>query len=124
MEGYPKLIKHINNNYSELSKSQKLIADFIIENYDQAAFMTAAKLGKSINVSESTVVRFSDRLGYQGYRDLQNDLQELVKNKLTTVQRIHLQEHNYKNKENRSEEHTSELQSRFDLVCRLLLEKK
>lgn len=100
MKKHPGLIKLINSNYNQLSKGQKLISDFIIDNYDQAAFMTAANLGKSIGVSESTVVRFANRLGYEGYRELQNDLQELIKNKLTTVQRIHMQEDNYQNKEN------------------------
>lgn len=94
------LIKLIHDNYSRLSKGQKLIANFIIDNYDRAAFMTAANLAESIGVSESTVVRFANRLGYQGYRELQNDLQELIKNKLTTVQRIHLQESSYKNEDN------------------------
>ena len=62
--------------------------------------MTAANLGKAIGVSESTVVRFANRLGFDGYRELQNDLQELIKNKLTTVQRLNIAESNYKNDEN------------------------
>lgn len=93
------LIQLINNKYDKLSKSQKLIGDYIIDNYDQAAFMTAANLGKTIGVSESTIVRFSNRLGYQGYKQFQEDLQELIKNKLTTVQRIHMQKTNYQDKE-------------------------
>lgn len=100
MQKHQGLIKLIHDNYGRLSKGQKLIANFIINSYDRAAFMTAASLGEAIGVSESTVVRFANRLGYQGYRELQNDLQELIKNKLTTVQRIHLQESSYKNEEN------------------------
>ncbi|WP_416197952.1 MAG: Transcriptional regulator, RpiR family [Sporanaerobacter sp.] len=95
------LIKLIQLNFSKLSKSQKLIAEYIMANYDKAAFMTAAKLGEVVGVSESTVVRFANTLGYDGYRDLQSDLHELVKNKLTTVQRISLT-NDYTNKENLS----------------------
>jgi len=90
MDSNADLIKLIQQNFARLSKGQKLIAEYIMDNYDKAAFMTAAKLGQIVNVSESTVVRFANTLGYEGYRDLQKDLQELVKNKLTTVQRISL----------------------------------
>ncbi|MBE3592585.1 MAG: MurR/RpiR family transcriptional regulator [Thermoanaerobacter sp.] len=86
------LIKRIQDNYTKLSKSQKIIAEYIINHYDKAAFMTAAKLGTNINVSESTVVRFANTLGYNGYPELQNALQELIKNKLTTVQRLEMTE--------------------------------
>ncbi|HAE92731.1 MurR/RpiR family transcriptional regulator [Tissierella praeacuta] len=88
METYVDIIKNIQNNFNNLSKGQKLIAEFIINNYDKAAFMTAASLGETVNVSESTVVRFANTLGYRGYRELQKDLHELIKNKLTTVQRL------------------------------------
>ncbi|MGF7431628.1 MurR/RpiR family transcriptional regulator [Thermoanaerobacterium thermosaccharolyticum] len=84
------IIKRIQNNYTQLSKSQKIIAEYIINHYDKAAFMTAAKLGNSINISESTVVRFANTLGYDGYPELQSALQELIKNKLTTVQRLEM----------------------------------
>lgn len=96
---YVDLIKIIQRDYNKLSKGHKLIADFIINHYDTAAFMTAATLGKTVNVSESTVVRFANALGYSGYRELQKELQELIKNKLTTVQRISLSTDftNYKN---------------------------
>lgn len=94
------LIFIIKNEYPRLSKGQKLIANFILECYDKAAFMTAASLGNSIGVSEATVVRFACRLGYEGYRDLQKDLQELIKNKLTTIQRIKLIESEYLDKTN------------------------
>lgn len=93
------LIKLMQQNFARLSKGQKLIAEYIMENYDKAAFMTAAKLGETVGVSESTVVRFADTLGYNGYRELQNELQEVIKNKLTTVQRISLVD-DYSNKEN------------------------
>lgn len=95
MEKNPDLIKKIKSEFPKLSKGHKLIANFILEDYDKAAFMTAASLGKSIDVSESTVVRFANRLGYEGYRDLQKDLQELIKNKLTTIQRLNLAESEY-----------------------------
>jgi DNA-binding MurR/RpiR family transcriptional regulator len=84
------LLKRIQDNYSTLSKSQKIIAEYILNCYDKAAYMTAAKLGKSIHVSESTVVRFANTLGYDGYPELQSALQELIKNKLTTVQRLEM----------------------------------
>ena len=90
MEKYVDLIKVIQNNFNTLSKGQKLIAEYIMDNYDKAAFMTAAALGETVGVSESTVVRFANTLGYGGYRELQKELQELIKNKLTTVQRISL----------------------------------
>lgn len=84
------LMKIIQTKFSRLSKGQKLIAEYILNHYDKAAFMTAAKLGVSVGVSESTVVRFANQLGYEGYPELQKALQELIKNKLTTAQRIEL----------------------------------
>jgi len=78
----------IHNRIHSFSKGQKLIANYILESYDKAAFMTASKLGKTVNVSESTVVRFAVELGYDGYPSMQKNLQELVRNKLTSVQRI------------------------------------
>ena len=74
--------------YSGLSKGQKRIADFIKNNYEKASFMTAAKLGKTVGVSESTVVRFASHVGFDGYPELQKHLQELVKSHLTSVQRM------------------------------------
>lgn len=70
------------------SKGQRRIAAYITEAYDKAAFMTASKLGKTVGVSESTVVRFAVELGYDGYPSMQKALQELVLNRLTSVQRI------------------------------------
>ena len=70
------------------SKGQRLIAKYITEAYDKAAFMTASKLGKKVGVSESTVVRFAVELGYDGYPSMQKAIQEMVLNRLTSVQRI------------------------------------
>lgn len=82
------LIKRINENYSKFSKGQKLLANYIVEHYDKAVFLTAARLGIIVGVSESTVVRFANELGYDGYPKLQRALEELVKNKLTSIQRM------------------------------------
>ena len=84
------LMRLIQTKFSRLSKGQKLISVYILKSYDKAAFMTAAKLGSSVGVSESTVVRFANELGFSGYPKLQKALQELIKNKLTTVQRLEL----------------------------------
>lgn len=84
------LSHRINSSYKRMSKGQKLIAEYILNSYDKAAFMTASKLGKMVGVSESTVVRFANVLGYSGYPRLQKSLQEMVRTKLTTVQRIEL----------------------------------
>jgi len=78
----------INERLPKLSKGHKLIANFILSHYDKAAFMTAQKLGITVGVSESTVVRFATELGYDGYPALQRALQGLMRNKLTAVQRI------------------------------------
>ncbi|MFY9505530.1 MAG: MurR/RpiR family transcriptional regulator [Caldicoprobacterales bacterium] len=84
------LMARIDKKYNKMSKGQRLIADYIMKNYDKAAFMTASKLGKTVGVSESTVVRFANMLEYEGYPDQQKALQELVRNKLTTVQRLEM----------------------------------
>ncbi len=82
------MITRIQDRLHSMSKGHKLIASYIINHYDKAAFMTAAKLGQTVGVSESTVVRFAIELGYEGYPKLQKELQELIKSKLTAVQRI------------------------------------
>lgn len=82
------ILAQIQENMASFSKGQKLIARFILESYDKAAFMTACKLGKTVNVSESTVVRFAAELGYDGYPSMQRALQEMIRNKLTSIQRI------------------------------------
>lgn len=74
----------------ELSKGQKRIAEFVIQHYEKASFMTASKLGSTVGVSESTVVRFATVLGYEGYPEFQKSLQEITRNKLTAVQRMEI----------------------------------
>ena len=78
----------IQMNMGNFSKGQKRIAAYILENYDKAAFMTANKLGRAVNASESTVVRFATALGFEGYPSMQRDLQEMIRTKLTSIQRI------------------------------------
>lgn len=73
---------------SRFSKGQRLIANYIINHYERAAFMTAQKLGAAVGVSESTVVRFAYEVGYDGYPRLQRALQELIRNRLTSAQRM------------------------------------
>ena len=70
------------------SKGQRAVANYIIESYDKAAFMTANRLGHTVGVSESTVVRFAMELGYDGYPSMQKAMQEMVLNRLTPSQRI------------------------------------
>lgn len=82
------LLKEIRDRMPTFSKGQKLISVYILDNYDKAAYMTAAKLGAIVNVSESTVVRFAIELGFDGYPDFQHCLQEIVRTKLTSFQRI------------------------------------
>ena len=84
-----KSILHIiESSMSGFSKGQKRIAAYILENYDKAAFMTASKLGRLVGVSESTVVRFASELGYDGYPSMQRALQEMIRSRLTSTQRI------------------------------------
>ena len=82
------ILHTIENEMSGFSKGQKRIASYILENYDKAAFMTASKLGKLVGVSESTVVRFASVLGYDGYPSMQRALQEMIRSRLTSTQRI------------------------------------
>lgn len=89
----------IQNGMVHFSKGQKLIANYIMNSYDKAAFMTASKLGKTVNVSESTVVRFAVDLGYDGYPSMQKALQEMIRNKLTSVQRIEVANDRFGNQE-------------------------
>ena len=84
-----KSILHIiDSGMRGFSKGQKRIAQYILENYDKAAFMTASKLGRLVGVSESTVVRFASELGYDGYPSMQRALQEMIRSRLTSTQRI------------------------------------
>ncbi len=82
------LIGLIKDRYTSFSKGHKAIASYILNHYDKAAFMTAAQLGEEVGVSESTVVRFPIELGFDGYPRLQKELKELIKSKLTSVQRL------------------------------------
>ena len=82
------VLSAIRSSMGTFSKGQKRIAAYILESYDKAAFMTASKLGQTAQVSESTVVRFATELGFEGYPEMQRALQEVVRNCLTSVQRI------------------------------------
>ena len=82
------LSNRINEKYKSMSKGQKLLASYITDNYDKAVFLTAARLGEVVGVSESTVVRFATNLGYKGYPEFQKALEELVRNKLNSIQRM------------------------------------
>lgn len=88
MSNTNELTNRINEKYSSMSKGQKLLATYITDNYDKAVFLTAEKLGKVVGVSESTVVRFATYLGYKGYPEFQKALEELVRNKLNSIQRM------------------------------------
>ncbi len=82
------LLKKLEDGYQKFSKGQRKLADFIREDYDKAAFMTAARMGEEVSVSESTVVRFAMALGYEGYPEFQKALGELVRTKLNSIQRM------------------------------------
>ena len=82
------ILSILEENGSSFSKGQRKIAGYITESYDKAAFMTASRLGKTVGVSESTVVRFAMELGFDGYPEMQKAMQEMVMNRLTSVQRI------------------------------------
>lgn len=82
------LLNRINERYGSLSKGQRLLAAYITDNYDKAVFLTAARLGQAVGVSESTVVRFAAHLGYKGYPEFQRALEELVRSKLHAVHRM------------------------------------
>ena len=82
------LLSVLARGSSKFSKGQRVIAKYILNNYDKAAFMTAGKLGRIVGVSESTVVRFAAELGYDGYPSMRKALQEMIRHRLTSVQRI------------------------------------
>ena len=98
-------LKQIEQQMPSYSKGQRAIARYILEHYEKAAFMTASKLGSTVGVSESTVVRFASSIGCDGYPQLQKRLQEIIRNRLTSVQRIEL---------------TNEQMSRSDVVNKVL----
>ncbi len=82
------IFDEINTRLNTMSKGHRAIANYILDNYDKAAYMTASKLGEATGVSESTVVRFTMELGFDGYPHFQNTLKEELKSKLTSVQRL------------------------------------
>lgn len=82
------ILSKVDIKDKKLSKGHKKLAQYITENYDKAAFMTASKLGEKVGVSESTVVRFATEMGFKGYPELQKELQQMIKSKLTAVQRM------------------------------------
>lgn len=84
------IISRMNANFQNFSKGQKRLAEFIMKNYEKAVFLSAAKLGETVGVSESTVFRFAVSLGYEGYPQFHKALEEVVKNKLNTVQKLEL----------------------------------
>ncbi len=84
------LTVRIKRKMATFSKGQKLIAQYILEHYDKVAFMTASKLGATVGVSESTVVRFATEVGYAGYPELQKAVQEMIRNKMTSLQRLEM----------------------------------
>lgn len=90
MQDMQDIIRRLNQSGKRLSKGHRRIAEYIVANYDKAVFMTASRLGENVGVSESTVVRFASALGYEGYPQLQRSLQELVRHRLTAVQRFEM----------------------------------
>ncbi len=88
MELKKDFISRINENYARMSKGQKAIASYIYDNFEQAAFMTAAKIGAEVGVSESTVVRFASFIGYDGFPEFQRDLESFIQDKLSSVSQI------------------------------------
>ena len=90
MQNTGDMMARLNHSGRRLSKSHRRIADYITAHYDKAVFMTAARLGESVGVSESTVVRFASALGYDGYPQMQRSLQELVSHRLTANQRFEM----------------------------------
>ncbi len=88
MERHYDILSRITERFDKMSKSHKAIGNYILEHYDQAVFMTAAKLGETLGISESTVVRFASGIGYEGYPEFQKALEECVKGKLSSVQRM------------------------------------
>ena len=100
----------IQENMSTFSKGQKRIANYILESYDKAAFMTASRLGKTVSVSESTVVRFAAELGYDGYPSMQRSLQKMIRNRLTSVQRSEVAIDRNGDQELRSTDHQTDIE--------------
>ena len=87
------LLRQMEEGMGSFSKGQRRIASYIMEHYEKAAYMTAAKLGETVNVSESTVVRFATELGFEGYPEFQRAMQGIIRNRLTAFQRIEVTNH-------------------------------
>ena len=87
------LLRAIEEGMPSFSKGQKMIASYILEHYEKAAYLTASRLGALVGVSESTVVRFAIELGYDGYPAFQQSLQKIIRNKLTSFQRMEVSNH-------------------------------
>lgn len=87
------LLRQMEEGMASFSKGQRRIATYIMEHYEKAAYMTAAKLGEAVNVSESTVVRFATELGFEGYPEFQRAMQGIIRNRLTAFQRIEVTNH-------------------------------
>lgn len=94
------LFDKINEKMKVFSKGQRKIATFILQNYDKAVFATAFKLGEMIGVSESTIIRFSVELGFDGYTKFQNELESIIKSKLTATQRMQISAQKMEKSEN------------------------
>ena len=90
MQDMQDMIDRLNQSGKRLSKGHRKIAQYIVEHYEKAVFMTASRLGESVGVSDSTVVRFASAMGYEGYPQLQRSLQELVSHRLTANQRFEM----------------------------------
>ena len=105
------LLTRLKADLRSFSKGQRAIAKYMLENYDKAAFMTAGKLGKIVGVSESTVVRFAADLGYDGYPSMRKALQEMIRNRLTSVQRIEVAKDRIDDKEIIKSVITSDMQN-------------
>lgn len=88
------IITYLRENFDGFSKRQRTIAQYLIENYDKAAYMTAAKLSETVNVSESTVVRFAAEIGFEGYQQMQKSLRQITMTQSTSIKRMEIASRN------------------------------
>lgn len=86
------ILTYLKENYDKFSKRQKLIADFLLTNYDKAAYMTASALSKTLGMSESTVVRFAAEIGFDGYQQMQKKLRQITMTQSTSIKRMEIAE--------------------------------
>lgn len=84
------ILAFLRENINTFSKRQKLIGNYLIENYDKAAYMTAAALSETVGVSESTVVRFAAEIGFSGYQGMQKRLRQITMTQSTSVKRMEI----------------------------------